>query len=136
MVKEISVGGIVFIKDKGITYLVLKYGAGHWDFVKGHLEDNESEGDTFVRELKEETGIKDFNIIDGFKEEISYFFKKDGKLVSKKVIFYLIESKTKEVRLSFEHSDYKWLNFEEAYTLVTFKTAKGVLKKANEFLNK
>jgi len=46
----------------------------------------------------------------------------------------LVETKQKEIKLSFEHTGYQWLSFEEAQKHLTFKNAKQILKKANIFL--
>ena len=60
MLREKSCGAVIFIKkDDSTKYLLLNYEAGHWDFVKGNVEPNETEKETVVRELKEETGITD-----------------------------------------------------------------------------
>ena len=57
MLKEKSCGAVIFHKkEELIRYLLLNYAAGHWDFVKGNVEPNETEKETVVRELKEETG--------------------------------------------------------------------------------
>jgi bis(5'-nucleosidyl)-tetraphosphatase len=67
---EKSCGAVVFLKKKPkSTIFSLHYEAGHWDFVKGNVEPNESEKDTVLRELQEETGIVDAQFIEGFKEE-------------------------------------------------------------------
>ena len=132
---EISAGVILFRKEeKHIKYLLLQYSANHWDFPKGHIEKGESLKQTALRELKEETGISDVKIIDNFKEEISYFFKKEGKTISKKVVFFLAETKQSDAKLSSEHIDYKWLPYESAVKQATFKNAKQVLEKANKFI--
>lgn len=135
--KELSAGAIIFRKEKNkIKYLILLYGLGHWDFVKGHVEKNESEKETIIREAEEEAGLKDLKFIPGFKEKISYVFRKEGKLVSKSVIFLLAETKTAKIKLSFEHEAYKWLEFEEAVKNITYKNSKNVIKKADKFLKK
>ena len=41
---------------------------------------------------------------------------------------------TKEIIISWEHQDYKWLAYQEALELVTFKNGKELLKKANDFI--
>ena len=51
---EKSCGSIVIDNDK---VLLVKHNAGHWDFPKGHVEANETEVDTAIREVKEETNI-------------------------------------------------------------------------------
>ena len=115
-------------------YLLLKYEAGHWDFVKGNVEPSESEKATVLRELKEETGIVATQTIEGFRERISYFYRRQGSTVHKEVVFFLIEADTKKVTLSFEHVGFDWLNYERALEKLTFKNAKDVLQKAHAFL--
>ena len=72
----------------------------------------------------------------GFKEWIKYFYKREGKNIFKVVTFFLAETKTKEVKISWEHQGYKWADFEEALKLLKFKNSQEILKKANEFLIK
>ena len=72
MLMEHSCGAIVFVRHKEREYLLLHYGMGHWGFVKGHVEDNETEKETALRELKEETGLSKVEFIEGFKEKTHY----------------------------------------------------------------
>ncbi len=137
MPKEKSCGAVVFKKQKdGIKYLLLHYGAGHWDFPKGNQEKNETEEQAALREIKEETGIEDIEFTDGFREAISYFYKQGGETVFKEVIFFLAQSATDEVKLSSEHIGYAWMGYENAYKKLTFNNAKELLRKANQFLYK
>ena len=140
---EKSAGAVIFRKEKGtVKYLLLHYpstkrGAksDYWDFPKGHIEKGEKELDTVKREVKEETGLEDLKFIEGFREWIKYFFKHKGQTIFKIVTFYLAETKTKDVKVSFEHIGYAWLPYKEALKQLTFKNAKEILKKANEYLN-
>ncbi|MBI2176217.1 NUDIX domain-containing protein [Candidatus Woesearchaeota archaeon] len=137
--KEISAGAIIFRVDGKSSkpkYLLLHYGSGHWDFVKGHIEGKETEEETLRREAKEESGLTDLRIIPGFREKISYFYKREGETIQKDVIFFLAETGAaeKDIKLSFEHSGYDWLEFGEAVKKVTYNSSKDVLKKANKFL--
>ena len=135
--REKSAGAIIFRKDKGgIKYLVLLYGAGHWDYVKGNVEPGEEEEETLVREAEEEAGLIDLKLVRGFKERINYFYKSNGQTIAKEVVFYLTETQTKDAKLSFEHKEYKWLDFDKAVKQVTYKNSKDVLKKADRFLKK
>lgn len=135
--REKSAGAIVYRMDKGrVEYLLLLYSAGHWDYVKGHVETDETEEETIVREVEEETGIIDLKIIPNFKEIINYFYTKNGKKVAKEVVFFVAETRTKDVKLSFEHKGFKWLEFEKAAKQITYKSSKDVLKKADKFLKK
>ncbi len=137
MLKEKSCGAVVFIKNgNSAKYLLLNYAARHWDFAKGNVEAGEKEQETAVRELKEETGITTAQFIGGFREEISYFYRRQGLTVHKEVVFFLMESQTDKVTLSFEHVGFIWLDYKQAMEKLTFKNAKDVLQKANDFLKK
>lgn len=131
---EKSCGAIIIYND---TYLVLKYRYGHWGFVKGHIEADETPEETLIREVQEETGIKkkDLHIVKGFQDIISYFYNKEKKAVFKEVIYLLMECTTQDVTLSYEHTDFAWLSFSEALQRITFDNDKNVLKKAHIFLN-
>ena len=134
---EKSAGAVIYRKENGTAkYLILLYGAGHWDYVKGHVEPDEEEEETLVREAEEEAGLIDLKIIPGFKGRTSYEYKKNEKDIAKDVVFYLAETKAKSVKLSSEHKEYKWLEFEKALKQITYKTSKDVLKKADKFLSK
>ncbi|MFX1489011.1 MAG: bis(5'-nucleosyl)-tetraphosphatase [Promethearchaeota archaeon] len=128
--EEFSVAAIVYNEEE---YLLLKYGLGHWEFVKGHKEENETDEETILRELEEETGITDAEILDGFKEKYDYGFTFKGQRIHKFVNCYLIRVFTKDVKLSYEHVDYCWLTIHEAIKRVTYNNAKRLLKKANGF---
>ncbi|MEN2974675.1 MAG: NUDIX domain-containing protein [Candidatus Caldarchaeales archaeon] len=137
MIRERSAGAVVYHLSNlntRIEYLLLHYDAGHWDFPKGAIESGEHEIDTVRREVWEETGIDNVEIIPNFRKEITYFYKKLGELVRKEVIFYLARSATKEVRLSYEHKGYIWLEYPEAMRKLTFKTARNVLEAAHIYL--
>ncbi|MCL2868226.1 MAG: NUDIX domain-containing protein [Candidatus Bathyarchaeota archaeon] len=137
MLGEKSCGAIVYIKrSSGLLYLLLHYEAGHWDFVKGNVEVNEAEKETVVRELREETGIIDACFVDEFREKIEYYYRRQGKTVHKEVFFYLMETNTETITISFEHVGSIWLNYVQAMEKLTFKNAKFLLMQANDFLNK
>ena len=135
MQKEVSAGIILYNNDNDqIQFLVLKYPGGHWDFVKGKMENSEEPRQTAIRETKEETGIIDVEFIDGFNEEISYTFYVKNKEINKKVIFYLGKTKSTEIIISHEHLDFAWLNFKDAIERITYENAERVLIKANNLL--
>ena len=135
MPKEKSVGAVAFrVGEEEPLFLLLHYGAGHWDFPKGHVEPGETEPQTMLRELEEETGITEVDVVEGFRKPTSYFFRSGGETVFKEVVFYLLESKTEKVRISHEHKGFKWLPFGDALRLITYKNSKDVLSAANDFL--
>ena len=137
---EKSAGIILFREKKGQReYLLLKYifKSKYWGFAKGNIEQDESEQDTALREVKEETGLEKITLNPKFKEKISYFLRRDGKIMYKEVIWFLgkVEDKT-DGKVSTEHEELIWLPYHKALGLVTFKKDKGVLMKAEERLQK
>ena len=62
-------------------------------------------------------------------------FSKDNRIVSKEVIFFLAESNIKDVKLSSEHQNFIWLNFNLAYSKLTYANAKEVLAAVKMFLD-
>jgi len=137
MIEETSAGIIIFRKENSKNlFLLLRYPSGHWDFVKGKMEKDESTRETAVRETKEETGIKDVSFLENFEEWIDYNFQYQGELVQKKVVFFLAETKTKEIEISHEHLDYIWMDYNAAMEKTTFDNAKTVLTRAQTLLTK
>jgi len=132
--REKSCGAVVYLKDSEVKYLLLHYEAGHWDFVKGNVEPNETEQETVIRELREETGITDAKFTEDFKEKIDYFYRRQGTTIHKEVIFYLMETHTETVKISYEHVGYIWLNYQQAMEKLTFKNARDVLQKAHKVM--
>jgi len=136
MIEETSAGIVLFRKEESKNlFLLLHYPSGHWDFVKGKMEQGESTHQTAVRETKEETGITDITFIENFEEWIEYNFKYQGELVQKKVVFFLAETKTKEIKISHEHSGYTWMDYNSSMEKTTFDNAKTVLTKAEKLLS-
>jgi len=137
MPDEKSCGAVVFRREgRRRLYLLLHYEEGHWDFPKGHVEPGEGEADTALRETREETGISDLEFVFGFREQIEYFYKREGMTVHKSVLFFLGETKSAGVGLSCEHIGYEWLPYGKALERLTFKNAKDVLEKAEHFLGR
>jgi 8-oxo-dGTP pyrophosphatase MutT (NUDIX family) len=136
MIEETSAGIVLFRKEGSKKlFLLLHYPSGHWDFVKGKMEKGESTHQTAIRETKEETGIADITFIENFEEWIEYNFKHQGEVVQKKVVFFLAETKTKEVKISHEHSGYTWIDYNSSMEKTTFDNAKTVLTKAQKLIS-
>lgn len=134
MAREKSYGAVVVRRDGELQYLILQYGAGHWDLVKGHGRRGENEKETVLRELEEETGITRATFIPGFREEIFYFFQRRGHTVYKEVVYYLIETPDVAVTLSDEHIAYQWLPYDEVIRAITFDNSKRIVGEAHEHI--
>lgn len=121
------------MNNGGRKYLLLRYPHGHWDLPKGKIEQGESKQEAALRELKEETGLS-ATILDCFEEQLSYFFRHKGELISKTVYFFIAEAELGKVILSDEHIGFAWLSYQEALDRLSFDNAKEILKRAEQFL--
>lgn len=120
---EKSCGAVVFDGDK---ILVIQQAAGHWGFPKGHVEEGETEVETAIREIKEETNV-DVEINDKFRYVETYSPKED---VEKDVVFFVAKKIGGEnIAQEEEVQNIVWVSCEEAMELLTFESSKNVLKK-------
>ncbi|MBI2038574.1 MAG: NUDIX domain-containing protein [Candidatus Nealsonbacteria bacterium] len=139
---ERSAGAVIFRKEAGkIFYLLLRYPARtgrakreYWDFPKGHINSGETIEDTVKREVQEETGLTDIEFTEGFQLKIRYYLTKNQQKILKTVVFLLAEAKTKNIKISDEHTGFQWLPYEEALKRLVFKNAKNILEKADSVL--
>lgn len=131
-----SAGIITYtIDNDNVLYLILQYGAGHWDFPKGKMEPGETKQETALRELMEETGLN-AEIDDNFEEKIHYIFTDyDKQLAEKTVYFFIGKATSTHIKLSHEHTDFIWLPYKKALELLTYDNARGLLKKGHKYLN-
>ena len=110
-----SCGVIPFRKTMdGIRYLLLLQTNGFWSFPKGHMELFESEQDTALRELKEETGLT-ARLVPDFREMVSY--PMSGKRTKQVVVFPGEVSGDIRLQKS-EALDSRWVTAEEAKKLL------------------
>jgi len=137
--KEKSCGAVLFTEQDGVRKYVL-VGRGplqsgrdcNCGFPKGHAEKNETERETALREIKEETCI-DARIIEGFKKEINYVMPNG---VAKEAVYFLASYKNQEPKKSpCEELEVLLLPFAEAIDALTFESAKEILRGAENFLN-
>ncbi len=100
--------GTIIINDNKV--LVIKMTKGHYGFPKGHIEDNETEIQTAIRETKEETNL-DVEIISS-KRYINKYTMQNG--IDKEVIFFLAKPITNDIKVQdTEVLEYKWVPINE-----------------------
>ena len=142
MIIQISIGGVVFRYVNDMLYFLLlkthevkQDGSVHewWEFPKGVKEKKETDYQTLIREIMEETGLKKLAVL-GYCGEITYFFRSvdSHQTVKKTVKYYLVEAKNSNVKISWEHIAFRWATYEEAKKLLKFKNHKELLKRAYE----
>jgi len=129
MVFEKSCGAIVYRRHHGnLEILLIKHvNSGHWSFPKGHVEGGETEEETALREIKEETGI-DVIIDSTFRETVTYFPRKDTQKV---VVYFLAKAKNFEyVPQEEEIAQIKWVDIGYATSVLTYENDKTIVNKA------
>lgn len=127
MKKEKSCGAIVFRKgESGPEILLIRHvNGGHWAFPKGHVEKKETEEETALREIREETGLK-VSLDTGFREMVTYS-PKPG--VIKDVIYFAAKAKKDDALPQPEEvMELCWKPAEEALALVTYDTDRDILR--------
>lgn len=130
---ETSAGIIIYRKtNEGLKFLLLYYGGGYWGFPKGKLDSGEKSFKAALREVREETGIrqKDLHFGEVFKISDSFDFSRKNQKITKKVTYYLARSKTPYVRVSEYHQGYGWFVLKEAEKVIIHENLKRIIKKA------
>ena len=133
--KVLQVDSYIFrMTEKDPIYLILKRSTGKhyehlWQGVAGKIEKGETATQTVIRELEEETGKKPKKLF--VADHIASFYDARKDRIQMVPIFG-IEVENSEVRLSAEHSDYKWVSFEEALDLLTWKGQKEGLRTVHD----
>ena len=128
--KEKSCGCIVIDEGK---VLLIKQTKGHWGLPKGHVEENETEKETALREVKEETNY-DVEIIGDYRFVERYIT--DTK-IDKEVVYFIAKKVGGNAeKQEAEVTDIKWCSFDEAIDTVTFDNLKELLRNAFKALEK
>lgn len=131
---ESSCGAVVFRKDKynEIKYLLIRNRrSAHWGFPKGHIELGETNSETAVREVLEETGIH-IKILPDFCEYSEYTIQ--GK-IEKAVAIFLAETDEVEYTLQEEEiEECGWFDYNEAMKTLNYDNDKRILIKSKKYL--
>lgn len=134
MTLEQSVGAVIKLRSEERTaeFLLLRNRRGFWGFPQGHKEKGETEIQTLVREVKEETGISDLDIR-AYIGKISYsYYRGDGLRSDKEVRFYFATTPTKDVKISEEHADFTWTTLKEAFSLLDHAKLRQILDRGHQ----
>lgn len=133
MKKEKSCGAVLFREEQNErTYLVIQSVKGHRTLCKGHVEPGETEEQTAVREIREETALC-VEFVENFREVITYS-PYEGCM--KDVVFFLARVTGGVLTCQPEEvSEASFLPFAQAVQRLTHQGDRNILEKAECFLN-
>ena len=133
---EKSCGAVVFTRGGGeIRYVIVCSVNGYYGYPKGHVEAGESEQETALREIKEETGL-DVVLREGFRTTDEYMLQLEGYTdIHKQVVYFLAEYEGQAPSAQpSEIAEIKLMTFEEALAVFQFEGNRRILREAHNFL--
>lgn len=135
MKQEKSCGAIIVTTESETPKILLikHHNGGHWAFPKGHVEENETEEETALREIMEETHLT-VELDTQFRHVVCYS-PYEGTM---KDVIYFIAYADEQTILKQEEEvlDSAWLSFEDALAQVTYDNDKKILQAAIDYLMK
>ena len=134
MVYEKSCGAVVFTTIDGeIKYLLISNLQGIYGFPKGHVEDNETEAETALREVYEETNLR-IKLIEGFRTTDEHVIPQKKDTI-KQITYFLGVFENQEVIYQKEELSGAYLvSYAEAMELFQFESSGRILTEANAYL--
>lgn len=104
---------------------------GIWQIVTAKIDNGEKAYETARREVREETGLRPYNLY--VAPSINYFYNSRDDSINLIPVF-MAEVDSDNVKISDEHSEYEWLNFENAYDKIHWESQKKMLAEAYNHL--
>ena len=134
---EYSCGAVVFTRIDGVPHYLLVRAKdqpeGCHGFPKGHMECGETEQETALREIFEETGLR-VELLEGFRAVTEYPLPTPPD-TRKRVVFFLAEYADQQVHIQqSELAGYILAPFDEVLALTEYADSRQILTEAHAFL--
>ena len=133
---ERSCGAVVYARSwQGLRFALIRSASGNWGLPKGHMEEGETEQETALREVKEETGLT-VTLNSRFRTIEEHPLGRSGRL--KEVAYFLGQSalKTAKPRDTKEIRSVEWVSYRKAMRLLAFPGDRRVLRDARQYIIK
>jgi len=141
MANEKSCGAIIFTNENNVRKYVIQCGVGiyqgYYGFPGGHVEAGETEQETALREVKEETGL-DVVLYDDFRTSDEHALAREGRPNDRKTnVYFLADYQDQEITMQkSEVSEILLLDYDEAMKCIKYEETKRELTEAEEYLRR
>lgn len=124
IVREPTAGGIVFRRNAegAIEILLIQDAKDRWTIPKGHIEEGETAKQTAAREIGEEAGLKDVDVLD-WLGKIHFRYRRIDKLVLMTTQIYLVRAKgdTNAIQKEEWMNGIRWFSFHDALDVIEYE---------------
>lgn len=133
--REPTSGGIVFRHGKGggIEILLIQDAKDRWTIPKGHIEEGETAAETARREIGEEAGLKDVDML-GWLGKIHFRYRRLERLVLMTTQIYLVRARgdTNAIQKEEWMNGIKWFKFADALDVIEYEDIAKLMLKASK----
>lgn len=117
--------GAIVIKEGKV--LLIQQTQGHWGFPKGHVENNETEEETAIREVKEETNV-DIEIEPNKRYQMEYELPNGNNKIA---VFFIAKPLSSDIKKQEEEiSNIDWIEIGKVEEKLTYENTRELFRKA------
>lgn len=124
IVREPTAGGVIFrhTKEGHLEILLIQDAKDRWTIPKGHIEEGETAQETARREIGEEAGLKNVDML-GWLGKIHFRYRRIDKLVLMTTQIYLVRARgdTNEIQKEAWMNGIKWFDFNDALDVIEYE---------------